>query len=165
MKKLILAMAVVAGVFASLWAGVPITKVDRIEPTDGVFMDMACTAASKSVADQGKPCGAVVILNGAWKGSGTPSASGTAEQNAIAASRLKSLENATVYTVCEPTTEAYNEICRMNADRVYFAIPRSQVIAKGIYPASAYDDSKIDSTLTLAPLLAMDYDEASALVK
>ena len=158
MKKLILAMAVVAGVFASLWAGVPITKVDRIEPTDGVFMDMACTAASKSVADQGKPCGAVVILNGAWKGSGTPSASGTA-------ARLKSLENATVYTVCEPTTEAYNEICRMNADRVYFAIPRSQVIAKGIYPASAYDDSKIDSTLTLAPLLAMDYDEASALVK
>lgn len=169
MKKIAVICAAVAvvvgGCVVSAFAGTPITKVDKIDPTDEIYMDMATTAASKSVASKGKPCGAVVILNRAWKGSGTANANGTAEQNAIAASRLPDLELATVYTVCEPTTEAYNDICKMGAEAVYFVVPRDVVIAKGIYPASAYDDSKIDSDVTPVPLKQMDYADAEKLVR
>lgn len=165
MKKIFLAMMATMVACCVLWAATPITKVDKISPTDEVYMDMATTAASKSVADNGKPCGAVVILNGAWKGSGIATEKGTAEQNAIAASRLRSLNNASVYTVCEPTTEVYLEICRLKADAVYFVVPRDKVIEKGIYPASAYDDSLVDSTVVAVPLKCMDYSDAAALVK
>lgn len=169
MKKFAVIATLVA-VFAAACApaavaGVPITKVDKIDPTEEIYMDMACTAASKSVASKGKPCGAVVILNRAWKGSGTASADATAEQNAIAASRLADLEFADVYTICEPTTEAYNDMCRMGAQTCYFVIPRDEVIAKGIYPAEAYDDSKIDPSVEPVPLKQMDFPEASKLVK
>ena len=69
------AVAIVAAACAPVViAGIPITKVDKIDPTEEIYMDMACTAASKSVASKGKPCGAVVILNRAWKGSGTATA-------------------------------------------------------------------------------------------
>ena len=160
------AVAIVAATCAPVViAGIPITKVDKIDPTEEIYMDMACTAASKSVASKGKPCGAVVILNRAWKGSGTATADATAEQNAIAASRLPDLELADVYTICEPTTEAYNDMCRMGAQNCYFVIPRDVVVAKGIYPAEAYDDSKIDPSLTPVPLKQMDFPEAQKLIK
>lgn len=169
MKKLFALAAVVAAVAfggaMTAQAQVNITKVDKVDPTEQIFMDMATTAASKSVAQKGLPCGAVVILNRAWKGSGIADANGTAEQNAIAASRLKDLENADVYTVCEPTTEAYNEMCRMGANACYFAIPRQVVIEKGIYPAEAYNDSKIDTSLTPVPLNKLDFPEAEKLLK
>ncbi len=169
MKKFAVIAAAVAIVAAACApaavAGVPITKVDKIDPTENIYMDMACTAASKSVASKGKPCGAVVILNRAWKGSGTATADATAEQNAIAASRLPDLEFADVYTICEPTTEAYNDMCRMGAQTCYFVIPRDVVVAKGIYPAEAYDDSKIDASVTPVPLKQMAFPEAEKLVK
>lgn len=166
MKRLIAAIALIAAIIANTaFAGVPITKEGKIAPTDLVFIDMATTAASKSVADKGKPCGAVIILNGAWKGSGTANAKGTAEQNAIVASRLTSLSNATVFTVNEPTTEAYNEICRLGADAIVFVNPRDVVIAKGIYPASAYDDSQLVPEDQRVPMRQIDYPDAEALLK
>lgn len=165
MKKLFVFAAVICAVVLSTLAGVPITKVDKIAPTDEIFMDMATTAASKSIQSKGLPCGAVIILNGAWIATGTPTANATAEQNAIAKSGRTSLANASIYTINEPTTEAYNDICRFGADAVYFVNPREVVIAKGIYPASAYDDSKIDSTLTQVPLRQMSYPDATALLK
>ncbi len=165
MKKTFALLALVAVfVFSTLYAGVPITKVDKIEPTDGVFMDMALTAAQKAVKDGQAPCGAVIILNGAWRSTGTPSASATAEENAIAKSRRRTLSNSTIYTIVEPTTEVYNTICRLGADGVFFVIDRSEAVAKGIYPATAYDDSKIDTTLTAVPMKQMPFDDASALV-
>ena len=155
----------VALITVTAMAGVPITKVDKIAPTDEIYMDMATTGASKSVSQKGEPCGAVVSLNGAGKGSGTANTKGTAEQNAIAASNLASLNHAVIYTVNEPTTEAYNDICTFGADAIYFVNPREVVIAKGIYPASAYDDSKIDTTKTQVPLRQMSYPDAAALLK
>jgi tRNA(Arg) A34 adenosine deaminase TadA len=147
-------------------AGVPITTVDKVEPTDEIFMDMATTAARKSVAEGGLPCGAVVILNGAWRSTGTASEGGaSAEENAIAKSRRQSLSNATIFTVNEPTTSAYNTICRYGVDAVYFVNSRKSVIEKGIYPASAYNDSEIDSTLTLVPMMQITYEDASSLLK
>ena len=45
------AVAIVAAACAPVViAGIPITKVDKIDPTEEIYMDMACTAASKSVA-------------------------------------------------------------------------------------------------------------------
>lgn len=146
-------------------AGVPITKVDKIAPTDEVFMDMATTAAVKSKSANGLPCGAVIILNGAWRSTGNAHGDMTAEQDAAAKSRLSSLANATVYTVNEPTTEAYLDLCRLGADAIYFVNPRQVVIAKGIYPASAYDDSKIDAGVNAVPLKQMQYADAAALLK
>ena len=50
MKKIIALIALIA-MFAvnSANAGVPITKVDKVAPTDEIFMDMAGTAAKKAV--------------------------------------------------------------------------------------------------------------------
>jgi tRNA(Arg) A34 adenosine deaminase TadA len=167
MKKLfIIAALVLAVLCGTAIAEVPITTVDKVEPTDEMFMDMATTAAKKSIAEEGLPCGAVVILNGAWRSTGTAAEGGSsAEENAIAKSRRQSLKNASIYTVNEPTTAAYNTICRYGVDAVYFVNSRDKVVAKGIYPASAYDDSKIDTTLTLVPLKQIKYAEAESLVK
>lgn len=166
MKKILACVALAATmVCGTLFAGVPISVVDKVAPTDEIYMDMACGAAKSAKAAKGLPCGAVVILNNAFRSSGTAKGNTTAEQAAIAKAGLPSLENATVYTVNEPTTEAYNDICRFGADCVYFVNPREAVVAKGIYPASAYDDSKIDSTLTQVPLKQMHYADAEALLK
>lgn len=165
-KKFFCITAILAVILSAVaYAGVPITKVDKIAPTDEVYMDMATTAARQAKNNGGMPCGAVIILNGAWRSSGNATANVTAEQAAINKSRLSNLANATIYTVNEPTTEAYNDICRFGADAVFFVNPREVVIAKGIYPASAYDDTKIDSTLTQVPLKQMPYADASALLK
>jgi tRNA(Arg) A34 adenosine deaminase TadA len=167
MKKLVfIAARLVAVLCGTALAGVPITKVDKVEPTDEMFMDMATTAARKSVADGGLPCGAVVILNGAWRSTGTAAEGGTsAEENAIAKSRRQSLHNASIYTVNEPTTAAYNTICRYGVDAVYFVNARKDVVARGIYPASAYDDSKIDTTLTQVKMIQLKYADAADILK
>lgn len=166
MKKTIFLIAAIAIVmFTAARAAVPVDKVAKVKPADRVFMDMATTAAAKSVAEKGKPCGAVVIVNNAFKGTGTANESGTAEQNAVTASRLPNLSGAVVYTVCQPTSEAYNTLCRLGASAVYFAVPAETVIARGIYPASAYADAAVDTSLKPVPLRQMDYADAEALVK
>ena len=111
-KKFMLAVAaVLVGVFA-ITAGVNITKVDKVSPNDEMFMDMAVSVAKTAK----KPIGAVVVLNGALRSQGTATATGTAEENAIKSSRRKSLYGGSIYTIIQPTTEAYNAICRSGAD-------------------------------------------------
>jgi hypothetical protein len=143
-------------------AQLSITKVDKVNPNDEIFMDMALTAAKTSLSEGGLPCGAVVILNGALRSAGQPTEVATAEETAIATSRRKTLKNAVIYTINEPTTEVYNLICSKKAEAVYFVNARDKVIAKGIYPAEAYDDSKIDTTLTQVPMMQLDFKEAAS---
>lgn len=164
MKKILIILSFIALICYNTNAGVPITRVDKIAPTDEVFMDMAVTAAKKAVSSGQAPCGAVIILNGAWRATGIPSAPSTAEQTAIAKSRLQSLENATIYTTVEPTTEAYMDLCRLGANAVYFVVDRDSAIKAGIYPADAYDDTKIPADFKTTPLNQMPYNEATELV-
>lgn len=164
MKKAIFTLILAVASLAAC-AQVSITRVDKIAPTDEVFMDMAVTAAQTSVSDGGSACGTVVILNGAWRATGRATAGTTAEEAAIAKSRLSSLENATIYTINEPTTAAYNAIARSGCETVYFVNPREAVIAAGLYPASAYDDSKVDASLPKVELRQINYKPATDLIK
>ncbi len=145
-------------------AELPITKVDKVNPNDEIFMDMALTSAKTSVEEGGLPCGAVVILNGALRSAGQPTEVATAEETAIAMSRRKKLTNGVIYTINEPTSEAYNVICRSGAEAVYFVNPKEVVIAKGIYNADAYDEAKVDTTLTKVPMNCMDFPEAEKFI-
>ena len=164
MKKIFFTfITLVAMVAGTAIAGLPITKVDRVNPTDEIFIDMALSAAKSNVEQGGLPCGAVVILNGALRSSGKATA--TAEENAIVSSRKKKLNMATIFTINEPTTEAYNAICSSGADAVVFVNSREDVIAKGVYPAEAYNDALIDSTLTKVPMHQMDFRDASTFLK
>lgn len=142
-----------------------ITKVDKISPTDEVFMDMAVTAAQTAKGQGLKPCGAVVILNGAWRSTGMPAAGKTAEAAAIDKSRRTRLTNGTIYTINQPTSEAVNAINASGAEAVYFVNPAEAVIAAGIYTAADYDPAKIDTTLVAVPMHQLIYAPASALLK
>ena len=164
MKKLMtLLLAALVGactVFAT-----DITKVDKVKPTDEMFMDMAVAAAKKSVASKGAPSGAVIILNGAWRSTGTPEGGKTAEETAYAKSRLTKLNNATVFTVNEPTTEVINFLNTLGVDAIYFVNGRDVVVAAGVYPASAYDDSALDTSVKQAPIFCIPFPEAESLLK
>lgn len=163
MKKII-ALPILGLLAVAAAAITPITKVDKIAPTDEVFMEMAVTAAQTAQSRGLAPCGAVVILNGAWRSTGMPSEGTTAEEAAIAGSRRKSLVNASIYTVNRPTSEAVNAIRRSGADAVYFVNDADEVVAAGIYPAEAYDEALVDTTLAPVPMYRMDYDGARQLI-
>jgi len=163
MNRLILsAMAALLSLAAA--AQVSITKVDKISPTDEVYMDMAVTAAS-TARDQGlKPCGAVVILNGAWRSTGTPTDGTTAEQAAIAKSRRKSLSGAVIYTVNQPTAAAMEAIAGSGADAVYFVNPAADVVAAGIYTEADYAPADGTEAAESVPVMQMDYAPARKFV-
>lgn len=165
MKKIALLIITVVAVVDSMVAALPITKVDRVNPTDEIFMEMALDQAKESVAEGGLPCGASVVKSNRMLGVGQATEKATAEETAIAMSRKKKLDFATVYTVNEPTAEAYNVICRAGVETVVFVNSREDVIAKGVYPAEAYDETLIDSTLTKVPMTQMDYAGAETLLK
>lgn len=165
MKKVItLLMVITLLVSGYAMAELPITKVDKVNPNDEIFMDMALTSAKASVGEGGLPCGAVVILNGALRSAGQPTEVATAEETAIAMSRRKKLSFGVIYTINEPTSQAYNAICRSGVEKVYFVNPKEVVIAKGIYPAEAYEESKIDTTLVKVPMNCMDFSEAERFI-
>ena len=146
-------------------AQVNITLVDKVNPTDEMFIDMAVTAAQTSVDDGGMACGAVVILNGAWRSTGRATASQTAEEAAIAKSRLKSLDNATIYTVNEPTTAALNAIAKAGGTKVVFANSRSDVMRAGLYSESDYDSAALaDGVAEQVEMVQLLYHPASTLI-
>lgn len=161
MKKFILSLlsAVALCAAPAAMAQIEITKVDKVQPNDQIFMDMAVSAAKTSVADGGLPCGSVVILNGAWRSTGMPSNGITAEQVAINKSRAKSLANASIYTVVQPTTAAAEAIRNSGADAVYFVIPADVAVAKGIYKQSDYQGDA-----PAVKMIQLPFDEATALV-
>lgn len=166
MKKVMFLFVAIATFFSSsLFAAVPISKNDKISPVDEIWMDMAVTVAKVNVEEGGIPCGSVVVFNGKLQSSGQATEKATSVETAIATSKLRTLENAVIYTVNEPTAEAYNAICKAKADAVYFVNPKEKVIAAGVQLADAYDESKLDSTLTQVPVKQMDYADAAALIK
>ena len=164
MKKILSFIAAIA-IGAIAFAQVNITKVDKVAPNDEIFMDMAVTAAQQAVASGEKPSGAVVILNGAWKATGTPSASATAEENAITKSRRTNLAGASIYTVNQPTTAALNAIMRAGVDVVFFANTADEAIAAGVYPSDAYDPAALDTTLIPVPVMQITYAPAAKIIK
>lgn len=164
MKKILILLFVLTVSFASVRA-IDITRVEKVQPTDEMFMDMAVTAAKKSVASNSVPSGAVIILNGAWRATGSPENGKTAEEVAVSKSRLAKLTNATVYTVNEPSTATVNMLNSLGVTAIYFAIPRDVVVAAGIYPASAYDDGALATDVKQAPMYLLPFAEAEALVK
>lgn len=166
MKKVVfLFLAMTALMTGTILAGIPIAKDDKISPVDEVWMDMAVGIARDNVKAGGIPCGSVVVLNGALKSVGEATEKATSVEVAIATSRLRNLANAVIYTVNEPTAEAYNAVCESGADAVYFVNPKEEVIAAGVQPAEAYDESKLDSTLIQVPMKQITYPDASALLK
>lgn len=158
-------MAAVISLGTTMFAEVKITKVDKAKPTDEIFMDMALSAAKKSVAANGQPSGAVIILNGAWKASGMPTAKTTPEEDAFSKARRSNLNNASVYTINEPTTETVNFLNSLGVESIYFVNGRDAVVAAGIYPASAYNDDEINPAYPAAPMICIPYADAAALIK
>lgn len=130
---------------------------------DDMYMDMAVVTAKKAVRNGNKPTGAVIILNGVWRAEGTAKGDTSAELVAFSNSRLTDLHNAKVYTVNEPTTETYNALVNAGVEGIVFANPRDAVIAAGIYPASAYDDSK--AVAGGVKPVRLNYPDAEALLK
>ncbi len=165
MKKLLFVFTLLIAMIAGTAAAVSITKVDKVNPADDMWVDMALTTAKSSVDEGGKPCGAVLILNGALRSAGRATATASAEENAIATARKKKLGDAVIYTINEPTSEAYNAICRAGVESVVFINSRDEVIAKGIYPAEAYNDNLLDSTLVQVPMMQISYPEATTFLK
>ena len=165
MKRFIYALsltvALLAGSFCAK-AGVPITLVDKITPTDMVFMDMATEAAKSSVAKKGQPQGVVIILNNAFKSSGKGQ---SAVEEAYQKSGLPNLKGAVVYAVNQPSTEDYIFLSQLGVDAIYFVNGSDAVVAAGLLPASAYDESAIPSTLKTAPLKGIEYPDAQVLLK
>ena len=166
MKKfMLLLVAMVTFASSSLFAGIPISKNDKISPIDEIWMDMAVTVAKTNIEEGTIPCGTVIVFNGKLQSTGQATEKATSIETAIAMSRLNSLANAVIYTVNEPTAEAYNAICKAGADAVFFVNPKEKVIAAGVQPAEAYDESKLDTSLTQVPVKQMDYEDAAELLK
>lgn len=164
MKRLTIALSAMLLSVAS-FAQVEITKVDKVKPTDEIFMEMAVTAAQKSVADGHKPEGAVVILNGAWRSTGLPVDGKTPEVNAIEKSRSTSLSGASIYTINQPTTAAMNAMKAANVDAVYFVNPAADVIAAGIYTEDDYNADNLNSDGPIVESYQIVYAPASKLIK
>ncbi|MBE6318657.1 MAG: hypothetical protein E7081_06760 [Bacteroidales bacterium] len=166
MKKVMFLVVAMATFMSSfVMAEVPISKNDKVSPVDEIWMDMATGLAKDNKSEGGKPCGTVVVFNGALKSVGVAADGATSVEAAIISSRLGSLENAVIYTVNEPTAEAYNIICHSQADAVYFVNSKEDVIAAGVQPKEAYDESKLSPDLGKVPMKKMDYDAAASLLK
>lgn len=149
----------------TLYGKLPVTKVDNATPAEMVGIDMATDAAKSNVASGGVPDGAAIIVNGHLKSTGVPSAGVSAVENAVAKSGLSTLKGASVFVVNQPVTDAYLKLSSLGADAVYFVNGADAVVAAGIVPESAYDDSSVDATARLAPLKSVPFPEAQRLIK
>lgn len=163
MKKLVLlAIAALFAIAAS--AQVKLSPVDKAEPTDEVFMDMAVTVANTAVAQGYKPCGTVIVMHGAWKSSGMAVGGKTAEQDALARSRRTKLPTAVVYTVNQPTTDALITLREAGVATVFYVNPMEDVVAAGIYTEADYAIVK-DASEGSMNVIRMDYAPATTLLK
>jgi tRNA(Arg) A34 adenosine deaminase TadA len=164
MRQLAIALLAASCCFASI-AQDDATAADQasrlIITSDEVFMDMALTASQTAMSRGLKPCGAVVIIDGAWRSTGMATADGvTAEENAIDKSHRTQLDGAVIYTVNHPTAAALNAISQSGVRRVYYVNEIDAVVAAGVYPRSAFSDTAADSTT----LIQMDYAPAQGLI-
>lgn len=165
MKKVFFIISIISLFTTSLLAGINISKDDKFSPFNAtIWMDTAIGIARDNINEGGIPCGSVIVLNGAFKCVGTATEKATSIETAIAESKLATLENAVIYTVNEPTSEAYNAVCRAGADAIYFVNPKKDVIEAKIQPADAFDESKLDTTLRQVPVIKMDHPDAAELL-
>ncbi len=163
MKRLVvLALAALLTLAAS--AQVKLSPVDKAEPTDEIFMDMAVTVANTAIAQGYKPCGTVIVMHGAWKSSGMAVGGKTAEQDALARSRRTKLQTAVVYTVNQPTTASLKTLREAGVATVFYVNPMETVVAAGVYTEADYVDDD-DSTDSRMEVVRMDYVPATTLLK
>lgn len=165
MKKIIVILSVLIMSFGMTLSALDFTTVSELSNNDEMFMDMAVSAAKKSAASNNPAAGAVIIRSGAWRSTGTPDADKTAEEVAYIKSRLSNLAGASVYTVNEPITMVVNLLNSLGVDAIYFSNTRDEVVAAGVYPASAYNDDKLDKTVKQAPVIRLIFEDASMLLK
>lgn len=150
LTSIVAGLLLTAGLTAS--AAVTVNRAAKLDDGQQVYIDMAVSAAKTSVAEGDLPTGAVVILGGAWRGTGTAMDGRGAEATAIAKARTKTLGNATLYTMIQPTAAACTEIAKAGIQQVYFVIDADQAVKAGIQKASdysAYPD--VNLTLTQVP--------------
>lgn len=131
-------------------------------PADVAFLDMAAEMAQMAVEQGDAPGGTAIILNGAFHSAGHGA---TPELDALRNAHSPSLANAVVYTVNEPVTEAWVELSRRGVAQIYYANPREDVIAAGIYHEADYDESAIPSGVNLAPKKELAHPGAAALIE
>ena len=134
------------------------------EMVKGKTVSEALALTNTAVAQGYKPCGAVIVLNGAWKSSGMAVGDQTAEQDALARSRRTSLPAAAVYTVNQPTTAALDALRDAGVATVYYVNPMEAVVAAGLYTEADYAPV-IDATQRPVKVIRMDYAPASDLLK
>lgn len=163
-KALLLALAAVG--LAAAAQRPALSTVERAAMSDSLFIDMA-TIAAQTAASQGlKPCGAVVVLNGSFRSSGTPRPDGTsAEADAISKSRRKSLSTGAIYTVNHPTDEAISAAAAAGVATIYYVNPIERVTAAGIYPAEAFAEAASGNLPKGIKLVKLTYAPAADLVK
>lgn len=137
LASLIAGMLLTATVSAT--AGVTVDRAAKLADGQQVYIDMAVSAAKTSVAEGSMPTGAVVILGGAWRGTGTAMDGRGAEATAIAKARTKTLGNAALYTMIQPTSAACIDIANSGIQQVFFIIPADQAVKAGIYRQADYD--------------------------
>lgn len=143
-------------------AEIPVTVVDRVLPTDMVFMDMATEAAKASVAKNGLPQGVVFTLNGSVKSTGNGK---NAFSEALTKSGSNSLPGAVVYSVNRPSTEDYLSLSESGVSAIYFVNDKDEVVKAGILPESAYSESDVPEGFRGAQLKSMEYPDAQSVIK
>ncbi|MDE6082236.1 MAG: hypothetical protein K2F70_08215, partial [Muribaculaceae bacterium] len=96
MKKILTsALLLTASVTPSVFAQIPVSRVEQYTPTDMVFLDMATDAEKENKSRGQHPAGAVIFINGDVRSAGRATGSVSAEEIAFKKSRLSSLKGAT----------------------------------------------------------------------
>lgn len=149
-------------ILAAAMALLPFAALGQANPADVAYMDMVAEMAQMAVEQGDAPGGAAIILNGAFHSAGQGA---TPELDALRSAHSPSLANAVVYTVNEPVTEALVELSRRGVAQIYYANPREDVIAAGIYRESDYDQSALPTDVTLAHKTELAHSGAAALIE
>lgn len=162
-KKLYIFAALLATIFSVSFnasAVLPISKVGMIMPDDMVYIDMATSAAKSAVASGDKADGAVIIKNSAP----VATAGATAVSNAIDKAGVAALKDAVIYTVNQPQITDLVTLSKSGAKTIYFVNGADRVVAAGIYPAEAYDETAIPAGHTITPMIQLEYPDAQKLL-
>lgn len=166
-KKLYIFAALLATIFSVSFnasAVLPISKVGMIMPDDMVYIDMATSAAKSAVASGDKADGAVIIKNSAPVATAGATAGATAVSNAIDKAGVAALKDAVIYTVNQPQITDLVTLSKSGAKTIYFVNGADRVVAAGIYPAEAYDETAIPAGHTITPMIQLEYPDAQKLL-
>lgn len=166
-RKLYIFAALLATLFSvsfSASAVLPISKVGMNMPDDMVFIDMATSAAKTAVVSGEKADGAVIAKNSTPIATAGATAGSTAINNAIEKAGSAAVNGAVIYTVNQPQIADLVNLSKSGAKTIYFVNGADQVVAAGIYPSGAYDETAIPSGLTITPMIQLEYPDAQKLL-